>query len=172
MSVHKGGSFVLETNDQLKAIANETRARILRILEERSASAKQLSGLLQMSHGKVGHHVKVLAEAGLIEVVEERKVRAMTERLYGLTYERLAFDVPGTSRLSFTLDQAVREASPHQPFDPPAMLVTARMSEQRAAEFHLRIIELAEEFGDTGDDGAPSVYGLTAAVFATETPGP
>lgn len=170
MSVHTRDVLVLDEPDQLKAIADDTRAKILRILEEEQASAKQLSGLLGMSHGKVGHHVKVLAEAGLIEVVEERKVRAMTERLYGLTYERLAFDVPGTSRLSFTLDQAAREAAPDQPFDPPAVLVTARMSEPRAASFHRRVVELAEEFGEAGEEGASVVFGLTSAVFATDTP--
>ena len=73
--------LVMDSPDQLKAFADETRAKILRVLDDGPASAKQLSDLLKMSHGKVGHHMKVLREAGLIEVVEERPVRAVTERV-------------------------------------------------------------------------------------------
>ncbi len=125
-----------------------------------------------MTHGKVGHHIKVLREAGLIEVVEERPVRAVTERFYGLTYERLRFKTDSHDRLEFTLAQAAREALPtaDQPFDPPAVFLTVRMSPERATHFNRRIRELADEFGQGGGDGAANVYGLTASVFLTDTP--
>ena len=158
--------------DQLKAFADETRAKILRVLDDGPASAKQLSDLLEMTHGKVGHHMKVLREAGLIEVVEERPVRAVTERFYGLTYDRLRFGVSEDDRLGFLFSQASREARPasEQPFDPPGILLIMRMSEKRAEEFHNRIMELADDFTNSGETEATEVYGVAASVFVTDTP--
>lgn len=167
--MHTDTALVLDRPEQLKALADDTRARILRILQTRSASAKELADLLEMTHGKVGHHIKVLRDAGMIEVVEERKVRAMTEKLYGLTYSRIEFAVPGTDRLGFTLSQAVREAATDQPFDPPAALLTARMSEKTAEDFRERLMTLVEEFGSAADEEG-EIYGFVASVFATDTP--
>jgi DNA-binding transcriptional ArsR family regulator len=172
MSLHKGTELLLESPQQLKALANETRAKILRILEDGPASAKQLSGLLEMTHGKVGHHIKVLREAGLIEVVEERPVRAVIERFYGLSHDHLRFGDNTSDRLKFTLAQAAREAVPtsSHPFEPPGVFLTVRMSQEHAADFHRRVLTLANEFKDNGDDKADDVYGFTASVFLTDTP--
>lgn len=170
MPLHTNTELVLDTPEKLKAIADDNRSRILRILQDGPASAKELAGLTGMSHGKVGHHVKVLRQAGFIEVVDERPVRAVVERFYGLTYERLRFDVGGMNRLQFTLDQAAREASPDQPFEPPGFIFTVRMEESDAAEFHRRLVALGEEFNESEEPGASTVFGFTGAVFSTETP--
>lgn len=173
MTLHKR-EIVLDEPVHLKAFADETRAKMLRILEDSPASAKQLSTLLDMSHGKVGHHMKVLREAGLIEVVEERPVRAVTERFYGLTYDRIRFAARDDDRLGFLFSQAAREARPasEQPFDPPGVLLTVRMRSERAVEFHQRITELADDFEGSSDAEAADVYGIAASVFVTETPRP
>ena len=103
--------MVLTKAEQVKAIADPTRTKILQVLDDRPASAKQLAGLLEMTHGKVGHHLKVLERHGLVEVVETRPVRAVTEKLYGLTYERLLIRLANsgeTDPLVFLLEQAIR----------------------------------------------------------------
>ena len=171
MSLYTKEELVLDSSEQLKAIAHDTRAKILRILEDGPASAKKLSGLLDMTHGNVGHHIKVLREAGFIEVVEERRVRALTERFYGLTYDRLRFSTNHSDRLQFTLSQAALEAMPaaSQPFDPPAVFFTVRMSPEKAATFNDRLMTLANEFASAADDNGDK-YGMTAAVFLTDTP--
>ena len=161
---------MLDSPGRLKAIADDNRSRILRILQDGPASAKELARMTDMSHGKIGHHLKVLRQAGFIEVVSERPVRAVVERFYGLTYDRLRFDYGGMSRLQFILDQAAREASPDQPFDPPGFLFTVRMGEEGASVFHRRLVALGEEFNDSEDSGAATVFGFTGAVFSTETP--
>ena len=53
------------------------------LLRERAASTTELAAALESPKGTVGHHVKVLEEAGLIRVVRTRKVRALTESYYG-----------------------------------------------------------------------------------------
>lgn len=170
MSLHTDRELTLDRPDQLKALSDETRARILRLLEDRVASAKEMSEMLGMTHGKVGHHVKVLREAGLIEVVEERPVRAVTEKFYGLTYGKLRWALPSSGRLAFTLNQTLREASDDQPFDPPATLLTIRMRRERAARFSQRVQDLASEFSDAGDPDAAEVFGFLGSVFKTDTP--
>jgi DNA-binding transcriptional ArsR family regulator len=173
MPAHTDRVLDIDSQQRLKALGDDTRARILGILGDRPSSAKEISGLLEMTHGKVGHHMNVLHEAGLIEVVEERRVRAMTEKLYGPTFERLTFSVPGADRLQFTLGQIAREARPssEQPFEPPAMFITVRMTEERARAFHARCRELMEEFADSGDPDSTNVFGLATSVFLTGTPG-
>ena len=170
MSVHTGVELVLDSSERLKAIADDNRSQILRILGDGPASAKELSGLTGMSHGKVGYHIKVLREAGFIELVSERPVRAVIERFYGLAYDRLRFAFAGTDRLRFTLDLAAREASSDQPFDPPGFVLTVRISKDRAVEFHQRLLALGEEFNQSEDPDSPTVFGLTGSVFLTDTP--
>lgn len=173
MTVHTSRQLVLTTPEQIKAIADPTRTRILQVLEDRPASAKQLAGLLDMTHGKVGHHLKVLERHGLVEVVEERAVRAVTEKLYGLTYDYLRVEMPDggeTDPLVFLFEQAVREAAPAaaQPFEGGRRLYSIRMPEERAAEFAHRLEQLADEFAASGGEGP--VFGFAAAVFRTTTP--
>jgi len=116
--------------------------------------------------------MNVLRDAGLIEVVEERKVRALTEKLYGVTYDRLTFSVPGADRLRFALEQIAREALPshEQPFTPPAQVVSVRMTEERAAGFHSRCLALVEEFVSSEDPSATTSFGMGTTVFLTGTP--
>lgn len=173
MTLQTREELTLDSTKQLKAFADSTRAKILRVLEDGPASAKQLSKMLAMTHGKVGHHLKILREAGLIELVEERPVRAVTERFYGLTHDRLRFAVREVDRLGYLFGQASREASPAsgQPFDPPGALVTVRIRSAQAHLFHKRMMELVAEFEAAADPRGDAVFGMAAAVFATDTPG-
>ncbi len=173
MTLQTARELILTEPEQVKAIADPTRTQILQVLDDRPASAKQLAGLLDMTHGKVGHHLKVLERYGLIEVVEERPVRAVTEKLYGLTYGRLRIRLTGnteTDPLTFLFEQASREAAPaaQQPFA-ARRLYSVRMSESHAAEFADRFLQLADEFAAAGGEGP--IFGLAGAVYRTSTPG-
>ena len=170
MSLHTDSILLLDSPKRLRAIADETRAQILRILEDGPASAKELSSIMEMSHGKIGHHLRVLKDAGFIAIVDERPVRAVVERFYGLTYERLQLGEGGADRLRFALAQAAREAAEDQPLDPPAILLTSRLSSAAAEDFHRRLIDLAEEFASAGDPDADTVFGFSGSVFLTDTP--
>jgi DNA-binding transcriptional ArsR family regulator len=174
MTVHTDRELVLTGAEQVKAIADPTRTKILQVLDDRPASAKQLAGLLDMSHGKIGHHLKVLERHGLVQVVEERPVRAMTEKLYGLTYDRLRItltDGEPADPLVFLFEQAIREAAPaaEQPFAGGRRLYSVRMPEGRAAEFARRLVALADEFSDS--EGPGPVFGFAGAVYRTSIPG-
>ena len=61
------------------------------MLEERPASPVQLAPRLGSTLGRVGHHVRVLRDLGLIELVETRQRRGAIEHIYK------ASPVPGFS---------------------------------------------------------------------------
>ena len=66
----------------VKALAHPTRIRILAMLQERPASPVQLAPRLGSTLGRVSHHVRVLRDIGLIELVETRQRRGAVEHIY------------------------------------------------------------------------------------------
>src|SRR6476469_9914979 len=70
---------------QVKAIGHPLRTTILSLLHERAATVTELAAAVDRPKSTVAHHVKVLAEAGLVQVVRTRRVRAIEERFYGRT---------------------------------------------------------------------------------------
>ena len=121
----------------LDAVGDELRLEILRLVGERPASTAQLARTLDRPKGTVGYHVKVLERAGLVRVVRTRRVRAVTEKLYGRTETDLStFGV-----------------------------VQARMLEADAEHFVRRLQELAEEFAAAGSRAGTN-FVLVAAVYA------
>src|SRR5919205_4028734 len=77
--------IALTTPAQVKAIGHPLRTTILGLLHERAATVSELAVALERPKSTVAHHVKVLAEAGLVQVVRTRRVRAIEERFYGRT---------------------------------------------------------------------------------------
>ena len=86
-----GPNWAIDDPRYVRALAHPLRIRILAMLEERAASPVQLASLLDSTLGRVGHHVRVLRDLGLIELVETRKRRGATEHVYR------ASSVPGFS---------------------------------------------------------------------------
>ena len=172
MPVHNADApeLLVTRPSQLKAIAHDVRTRILLELELQPRSAKELATALDMTHGRIDHHLGILEREGFVRVVEERPIRGVTERRFGPTFSRMRIDVPGSpqDRLRFAFAQAAREAAParDQPFDDQVRVYSVRMPARRAAEFARRLVALADEFAAADDEeGIP--VGLAAAVYAT-----
>src|SRR5262245_16644742 len=66
----------------VKAMSHPLRVRILAMLDERKASPNQLAGWLGASLGTVAYHVRTLEHLGLIELVDETRVRGAVEHHY------------------------------------------------------------------------------------------
>jgi DNA-binding transcriptional ArsR family regulator len=75
--------LVVWETEQLRALADDVRLRIVGILRERAATTTELAEQVGLAKGTVAHHLKVLESAGLVKVVRTRRVRAMTESFYG-----------------------------------------------------------------------------------------
>ena len=66
----------------VKAMSHPLRVRILAMLDERTASPNQLAGWLGASLGTVAYHVRTLEQLGLIQLVDETRVRGAVEHHY------------------------------------------------------------------------------------------
>jgi DNA-binding transcriptional ArsR family regulator len=64
----------------LKALADESRRRMLETLADGPATAGELAGLLPIARPGVSRHLRVLREAGLVEVRQEAQRRVYTLR--------------------------------------------------------------------------------------------
>ena len=66
----------------VKALSHPLRVRILAILQERTASPVELAQVLEGTLGTVSYHVRTLHQLGLIELVDETRVRGAVEHHY------------------------------------------------------------------------------------------
>ena len=69
----------------MKALADESRRTVLEALSSGPASAGELAALLPIARPGVSRHLRVLREAGLVEVRQEAQ-----RRIYSLRPEPLA----------------------------------------------------------------------------------
>lgn len=74
--------------NQLQALADPTRRRIVELLTEKDHTAGELVGVFAISQPAVSRHLRVLRETGLVEVVPEAQRRIY--RLLPDTFDDLA----------------------------------------------------------------------------------
>jgi DNA-binding transcriptional ArsR family regulator len=72
---------LLDDADRVRIALSPMRRRLLGQLRA-PGSAASLAAALDMPRQKVGYHLKALEEAGLVRLVEERRRRGFTERLF------------------------------------------------------------------------------------------
>ena len=165
-------SVTADTPQQLKAIAEPVRSLILDLVLERAATVTELATALGRPKSSVAYHVNVLADAGLLQVVRTRKVRAIEERFYGRTGRTIIVGnsptPEGAVRQNF-LAEAQAEAAVVEPGDMRSTLRHARIPSEHADAFFDRITQLADEFTMLPRSG-DTVFGLVAAVYRTEHP--
>jgi DNA-binding transcriptional ArsR family regulator len=63
-------------------VAHPTRAKCLAILAERRASPNEIAIELKEDVGHVSYHIKKLRSLGIVELVDEQKVRGAVEHFY------------------------------------------------------------------------------------------
>jgi DNA-binding transcriptional ArsR family regulator len=142
------------------------------MLAERPATTKQLAGALDKPKGTVGHHLKALEEAGLIAVVQTRQVRAITEKYYGRrarTYVFPKLDEGGAEDHGFVSDMMQEWREPAEGEAAVFTLRHARIPHERAEEFTIEIVRIAEEFAAM-ERGGETVYGFIAGIYPTDRP--
>jgi DNA-binding transcriptional ArsR family regulator len=161
---------------QVKAIGHPLRTAILSLLHERAASVNELAAALGRPKSTVAHHVKVLAAAGLLQVVRTRRVRAIEERFYGRTARMFYVSVEDAARgdempRDFNdFEVAAREsAAAYRDGKLWGFIRHARISESQASEFWDRMAELVAEFDRLPRSGG-TMYGFAVGVYPTDHP--
>ncbi len=186
MAAHSPPGYELEETlpitsaHQFRALFEDTRLRIVDLLLERSATVSELAAVLSRPKGTIGHHVSVLEEAGLIQVVRTQKIRAIEAKYYGRTARtylltpEVNVDVYATP--DYFLSSAATEfakASANQPEESRESMMStlryARIPSDRAHEWAVRLGELAQDFVSE-ERGGETTFGLLLAVYPTDRP--
>ena len=163
--------LVVREPEQLKALGDDLRSKIVILLRDGAHSTTELAAKLGLPKGTVGHHVKVLEKAGLIHVVRTRQVRAMTEKLYGRTARLFLFESADADAedvwnvAAASLRRAAEEMLPIGDDAQTAFgLVRARLNEADARRLVRRLKKLVDDFrAADGDEGEE--YGFAAAFY-------
>jgi DNA-binding transcriptional ArsR family regulator len=168
--------IALTSPSQVKAISHPLRTTILSLLHERAATVTELAVAVERPKSTVAHHVKVLAEAGLVQVVRTRRVRAIEERFYGRTARMFYVGVersPDGDDLPRDFNDfevaAGESAAAYRDGKLWGFIRHARISEAQASEFWERMAELVTEFDQLPRSGE-RVYGFAVGVYPTDHP--
>jgi DNA-binding transcriptional ArsR family regulator len=167
--------IALTQPSQVKAIGHPVRTTILGLLHERAATVTELATAVGRPKSTVAHHVKVLADAGLLQVVRTRRVRAVEERFYGRTarmfYVALEPSTEGEPPRDFNdFEVAAGEsASAFRDGKLWGFIRHARISETQASEFWERMAEIVAEFDQLPRSG-DTMYGFAVGIYPTDQP--
>lgn len=103
------------------AVGHRIRIEVLALLNEGPRSVNELAKLTGQGLGKIGHHVKELADSGCIELARVEKVRNVDEHFYR------AVELP------FISDQEAEALPPEVKQEYAAVILQAVMAEGLAA---------------------------------------
>src|SRR5262245_5433304 len=168
--------IALTEPSQVKAISHPLRTTILSLLHERAATVTELAVSLERPKSTVAHHVKVLKEAGLVQVVRTRRVRAIEERFYGRTARMFYVSVERSGDgdelprdfNDFEVAAGESVAAYHEG-KLWGFIRHARISEEQASEFWGKMAELVAEFEQLPRSG-DTMYGFAVGVYPTDQP--
>ena len=168
--------IALTEPSQVKAISHPLRTTILHLLHERAATVTELAVAVGRPKSTVAHHVKVLSEAGLLQVVRTRRVRAIEERFFGRTARMFYVAVErGTEGDELPRDfndfevAAGESAVAFREGKLWGFIRHARISEEQASAFWERMAELVAEFDQLPRSGE-TMYGFAVGVYPTDQP--
>ncbi|MCS7478250.1 ArsR/SmtB family transcription factor [Umezawaea endophytica] len=149
------------TPEQFKALSHPTRQRLLFALGQKPATISGLASTLSVHKGSVGHHLKVLRDAGMVRVVETRQVRGGTEQLYQRTARKLVVHEAPAEHNAAVFAAMAHEVS--RAAEPLVSLRHLRLTATAAERLGAELQRLLDEAEDAGDDEA--VHGVLVALY-------
>jgi DNA-binding transcriptional ArsR family regulator len=165
----------ITTLEQVKAIYDPTRSRILGIIQNQPATAKQIAQALNMPPGTVGYHLQVLESAGLAQVVARRLIRGIVATYYTRTARIFQYDLPPEVAGQFSATMEIMIHARDELADALADygegmfgrtgFPHARLSPERVAYYQRKMDELMEEMIQETPDSNGDVHGFYGAFF-------
>jgi len=164
--------FRVETDEQLHAVGSLARHRVLRVLRDGPATVTQIAERLGIAKGSSHYHVRVLAKAGLIDVVETRKVRGVEERYYGMVAPAIVLPDPGAGAPEFLMRHALAdlEAAPASD-ERMVRLSHGRLSPAAFRAFEARLEALVDELTKLSDPAEAAADVFVAFYRPQDTAG-
>jgi DNA-binding transcriptional ArsR family regulator len=168
-------SLVIDTVQQFKAISDPIRSRILGIIQNQPATAKQIADRLGATPGAIGHHLRVLEAAGLAKLVARRVVRGIVANYYTRTARIFTFDLPrevtGDTSISLDIITTARDelAEAEEYIEEDTYQTEGfphiRLSPERAKFYSERLQALVDDILSETPDPNGKVYGILVAMF-------
>jgi DNA-binding transcriptional ArsR family regulator len=164
--------LVVREPEQLRALGDDLRSKIVILLRDRAVSTTELADKLGLPKGTVGHHMKVLEKAGLIQVVRTRQVRAMTEKVYGRSARLFLFestDANGEDVRNVAAASLRRAAEEMLPLGEDGRttfaVVRANLTDADARRLSRRLEKLIDDFRAADTPDGQNAYGMAAAIY-------
>ncbi|MFE7531408.1 ArsR/SmtB family transcription factor [Kitasatospora sp. NPDC057542] len=154
--------LTIESPQQYKALSHPLRQRLLLALGGQPATVGRLAAALDSSKGTVAHHLKVLQDAGVVRIVETRKVRGGSEHLYQRTARRITVAGQDAGPTTALLG-AVAEECVKAPQEPLLVLRHLRLTADQAARLGAALQALVNEAAEA-PEGEP-VHGVLVALY-------
>jgi DNA-binding transcriptional ArsR family regulator len=162
--------LVLHSTEQFKALGHPVRHRMVNALRQRPATLRQLAEALGMSKGTIGYHVRVLREAGLVELAETRQVRGGTEQYFALVSKSFKLHKDAGGGAKFLIHAALDEMLPQEPGGTShTALRHLWLTAAEAQALEARLRAMAAEPQPT-DPARGEPYGLLVSLFRADVP--
>ncbi|MET9650957.1 ArsR/SmtB family transcription factor [Streptomyces sp. JL2001] len=152
------------TDEQLRAVSNLTRHRIMAVLRFEPATITQIAERVGLAKGSSSYHVRLLERAGLVKVVRTRKVRGVTERYYAMAARSIALPDPGEGGPDVLMRHAVADLEASPVDDRHVRMAHLRLTEEQFAQLGARLQALADEYRELSDPSLPDAS-LVFALF-------
>lgn len=181
---------VIESYDQLKALSDPLRIKILIYLIEKARTGQQIAQLLDISRPKVHYHLKELEKHGLIQLVRKEEKNGILQKYYKAIAK---WFMPSDQLLPHLKDETVKYSvlnildrakkllisTPNEYFrftssktDENHLLMAhkeLKISKDDFIEFSKRYWDLVKEYEMKDKDSDTSFY-LATACFQTDQP--
>jgi DNA-binding transcriptional ArsR family regulator len=157
-------TFHVTTGEQLRAVSNLTRHKIMAVLRFEPATITQIAERLGLAKGSSSYHVRLLERAGVVKVVRTRKVRGVTERYYAMAARAVMLPDPGTGQPDVLMRHAVADLEASADGERFVQLAHLRLTGEQFAELGARLAALAQEYRELSDPSLPDVS-LAFALF-------
>ncbi|MFI6331269.1 ArsR/SmtB family transcription factor [Micromonospora chersina] len=168
--------LVVTAPEQLRALADPLRATLLELVLERAATINEMARAVDRPKSSVAYHVNLLVDAGLLQVVRTRRVRAIEERFYGRVARTFYIGVLNrpedkqvVARINGLAEAAAEAAPAHAADDLRCTLVHARIPIEEVRTFWAEVQALARRFAQIPRSG-DQVYGFVAGLYPTDAP--
>jgi DNA-binding transcriptional ArsR family regulator len=160
-------TMLISDPEQLRALADDLRGRVISLLRERAWSTQQLARELEIPKGTIGYHLKVLERAGLIRVVHTRQVRAVTEKFYGRVARLFLFEPEDPADVRALGAATLRDAAFQLERAPEGAswgFVLSRLTSEDKARLGRRLDRLIDDFREA-DVAGGEPFRLVAAFW-------
>jgi DNA-binding transcriptional ArsR family regulator len=166
--------LTISSEQQFKAISDMVRSRILGVIQYQPLTARQIAQRLQATSGAIGHHLRVLEEAGMVKIVARRITRGIVASYYTRTARIFDYDLPpevrgSAARLDIAEKAHAELLDSTVSYDDDPLRCDAfphvRLSLERITAYQKRFIALMDELIEETPDPNGEVYGVFFGIF-------